>query len=211
MTPTDDELLDRWVAVAGERNRCAGTDLVTRYREPHRRYHTVDHLTAMLRAIDRLAADADDVTAVVLAAFFHDAIYVIGAPDNEDRSAELAESVLTAAEFDPATVAEVVRLVRLTAAHAPEPGDRNGAVLCDVDLAVLGGSAADYAAYTAAVRAEYATVPDDLFRGGRAAVLQSLLDLPRLFHAEIARAAYEVAARANLSTELRELRSARPA
>ena len=35
-------------------------------------------------------------------------------------------------------VAEVIRLVWLTTRHNVEDGDRNGALLCDADLAILG-------------------------------------------------------------------------
>ena len=56
---------------------------------------------------------------------------------------------------------EVVRLVLLTAGHEVEPGDRNGAVLVDADLSILGAPPERYARYAADVRAEYAHVDDD--------------------------------------------------
>ena len=62
-----------------------------------------------------------------------------------------------------------------------------------------------YAAYTKAVREEYAFVPDEAFREGRAAVLRHLLDLPRLFRTPYGTAHWESAARDNLTTELRLL------
>ncbi len=182
-----------------------GEELIGRYREPHRRYHTVDHLVAMLRVIDELAGEADDVDAVRYAAFFHDAIYAVDRADNEERSAVLAEEVLGKLCAAPELVAEVVRLVRLTATHDPSDDDRNGGVLCDADLAVLAADEQGYAAYTAAVRAEYGHVPDELFRAGRAAVLQGLAGQPKLFRTPLARTRFESAARDNLRRELAEL------
>ncbi|MEC3914895.1 HD domain-containing protein [Nocardia sp. CDC160] len=201
------ELLDRWTKLAGPQARAVGEDLVRRYSEPHRRYHTVEHLAAILAVIDDLAADAADLDAVRYAAFFHDAVYAMDGGDNEEASARLAESTLPTLGVDPETVAEVARLVRLTGGHHPEPTDRNGAVLCDADLAILAADPATYAAYTTAVRAEYAHVPDDLFRAGRAAVLTALADQPALFRTPTARARYESAARANLAAELATLTS----
>ncbi|WP_460725824.1 HD domain-containing protein [Nocardia heshunensis] len=199
------DLLDRWTKLAGPQARTVGEDLVRRYSEPHRRYHTVEHLAAMLAVIEDLAADAEDLDAVRYAAFFHDAVYAMDGSDNEEASARLAETTLPTLGVDPDTVAEVARLVRLTGGHHPDPADRNGAVLCDADLAILAADPASYAAYTAAVRAEYAHVPDNLFRPGRAAVLKALAEQPELFRTPTARARYETAARANLSAEIAAL------
>ncbi|MEV0292851.1 metal-dependent phosphohydrolase [Nocardia sp. NPDC050710] len=204
-TAVEKDLHERWTALAGEAARSVGVELVGRYAQQHRRYHTVDHLAAMSAVIDDLAGDADDIEAVRYAAFFHDAIYAVDRADNEERSAELAESVLESLGAAPELVREVGRLVRLTAGHDPEPDDHNGGVLCDADLAVLAADGPGYAAYVAAVRAEYRHVPDELFRAGRTAVLRGLAGQDRLFHTPTARARYESAARANLARELDQL------
>ncbi|WP_280497154.1 HD domain-containing protein [Nocardia asiatica] len=198
----EERVLARWIELAGERSAAVGSDLIRRYGEPHRHYHTVEHLAAVLAVVDDLAQDAHDVAAVRYAAFFHDAIYAADRTDNEERSAELAESVLPAAGAPPELVGEVGRLVRLTATHHTAADDRNGNVLCDADLAILAADASGYAAYTRAVRAEYRHVPDELFRAGRAAVLRKLADQPYLFRTPAARRRYESAARANLAAEL---------
>lgn len=80
-----------------------------------------------------------------------------------------------------ATVAEVARLVRLTATHDPRPAVDAGALLCDADLAILAADPAGYDTYAAAVRWEYAHLPNEVFRAGRAAVLRSLLGRPALY------------------------------
>jgi predicted metal-dependent HD superfamily phosphohydrolase len=182
-----------------------GRDLLARWSEPHRRYHTLQHLSLMLGVIDAHAGLADDADAVRLAAWFHDAVYEVFAPDNEARSAELALTALGSLGFAPERVAEVARLVRLTAGHAVEPGDRNGALLADADLAVLAGDPPDYARYAAAVREEYAAVPDEVFRPGRAAILRKLADLPELFRVVPARAEWTARARVNLEAEIATL------
>src|SRR5689334_15382646 len=61
-----------------------GADLLARWREPHRHYHTDEHLAFMLEIIDRHADLADDADAVRLAAWFHDAVYDPRAADNEE-------------------------------------------------------------------------------------------------------------------------------
>ncbi|NGO72845.1 hypothetical protein [Streptomyces boncukensis] len=182
-----------------------GEDLLARWSEPQRRYHTPAHLLAVLDRVDELAPHAGpglDPVAVLLAAWFHDAVYRPDRSENEERSARLAERALPEAGVPAATVSEVARLVRLTATHDPAPGDSSGEVLCDADLAVLAGGPEAYAHYAAGIREEYAFVPDDAFREGRTRVLRQLLALEPLFRTEYAQSAWERTARHNMHTEL---------
>ncbi|WP_405615525.1 hypothetical protein [Streptomyces sp. NBC_00076] len=180
-------------------------NLLARWQEPQRRYHTLTHLTAVLDHIDVLEAHAADPDVVRLAAWFHDAVYFPDRSENEERSARLAERALPEAGVSAAKTAEVARLVRLTVTHDPADEDRDGRVLCDADLAILAAPPSAYAAYTAAVREEYGFVPNDAFRPGRAAILRQLLDLPRLFRTPYGQAEWEATARYNLRTELEML------
>jgi len=203
-------LADGWLALGrrvGARGDVAGAGagLLIRWSEPHRRYHDVAHLDAVLRRVDDLAAAAVEVDLVRLGAWFHDAVYDPTAADNEARSALLAHQVLIGLRVDDAAVSEVARLVTLTTTHAPVPDDQNGAVLCDADLAVLAGEGAGYGRYTDAVRAEYTHLDDATFAAGRARILRSLLDRPALFSTEQGRTAWESAARGNVRRELESL------
>jgi predicted metal-dependent HD superfamily phosphohydrolase len=200
------DLVDRWTRLAGPRTRALGNDLVARYAQEHRRYHDQAHLTAVLDLVDELAEYADDADAVRMAAWFHDAVYDPERSDNEELSAGLAERMLADTDLAADRIAEVVRLVRLTVTHDPAPGDRNGQVLCDADLAVLAAEPEAYAAYASAVREEYGFVPEELFRQGRAEVLRGLLGLPALFHTPRGRDRFEARARHNIETELLLLR-----
>ncbi|MFE4454630.1 hypothetical protein [Streptomyces sp. NPDC056796] len=203
-------LRTRWQdALAAARGGAPGPDplpyadnLLGRWAEPQRRYHTTAHLTQVLDRVDTLAGHASDPDLVRLAAWFHDAVYRPDRSENEERSAALAERALPEAGVPGASVAEVARLVRLTVTHDPADGDTNGEVLCDADLAILAAAPKDYAAYAAQVREEYGFVPDDAFREGRAAVLRQLLELPRLFRTPHGVREWEPRARQNLTTEL---------
>jgi len=184
--------------------------LLSAYASPSRRYHDQRHLAEVLQRIEELrgAGERFDYPAVVLAAWFHDAVYD-GAEGAEDRSALWAEQALAEVDVPAELIAEVARLVRMTAHHRPEPSDANGAVLSDADLAILAADERRYAEYVAAVRAEYAAVPDAEFDRGRAAILQALAGKPHLFHTAHARRHWEAAARANLAGELARLRGGR--
>ncbi|MEU6060550.1 hypothetical protein [Streptomyces sp. NPDC047097] len=210
--PAHDDLRRRWAAAVRDAAHADRADryadaLLARWAEPQRRYHTTDHLLAVLDRVDELAEHAEDADAVRLAAWFHDAVYLPERSTNEDRSARLAERALPELGVSPARTAEAARLVRLTVSHDPADGDRNGEVLCDADLAVLAAAPDAYATYAAAVREEYAFVPAEAFRAGRAAVLRQLLELPRLFRTPHGAGAWEDRARQNLGTELELLTS----
>jgi predicted metal-dependent HD superfamily phosphohydrolase len=202
------DLLEAWQALIRAHTsvdaRDTGRALLASWAEPDRRYHTADHLRDVLSRVDELAAHASDPDAVRLAAWYHDAVYR-GAPDDEENSARRAEAELTALGVAPALVAEVARLVRLTAAHDPPAGDRNGETLSDADLAILAVEPERYRRNTAAVRAEYAHVPEDTFRSGRARIIRALLAAPALYRTPVGRHQWEQRARANLAAELRDL------
>ncbi len=205
------DLLDRWPlpGASGLRDR-----LLAAYDDPARGYHDRRHLTEVCDRIAELFGGGDvagaDRDTVLLAAWFHDAVYD-GERDAEERSAVWAELELPEAGVPGPVVAEVARLVRLTETHRPEDGDAAGAVLSDADLAILAAPADRYAEYAADVRREFAHVPDPDFRTGRTAVLRDLLAKPRLFHTGYARERWEAAARANVERELDALAGHSPA
>jgi len=179
--------------------------LLGAYADPDRGYHDVQHLAEVLARLDELAdaGTAYDRTPVLLAAWFHDAIYD-GERDAEERSATWAEEAL-AGVVDAATVTEVARLVRLTESHRPDDADANGCALSDADLGILAAPRSRYDEYVAAVRAEYRHLSDDVFTSGRADVLRELAAKPRLFHTAHGIAAWEDAARRNVERELSAL------
>ncbi len=198
------DLADRW-PLPGPDARALRDRLLDAYADPSRGYHDLTHLAEVLTRIDDLATAETDLDVVLLlAAWFHDAVY-----DEqghlEERSAALAETELTLLGLDSAAVAEGARLVRLTATHQPDDDDRRGQVLCDADLAILAAGAERYAAYVAGVRKDFAHVGEAAFRWGRAAVLKELAARPILFHTERGRQLWEVPTRANLARELAEL------
>jgi predicted metal-dependent HD superfamily phosphohydrolase len=177
------------------------------YAGTDRGYHDLRHLAEVLAHVDDLmAADDPAREPVLLAAWFHDAVYD-GRDDDEERSARLAEETLAATQVAAGTVEEVARLVRLTRTHRPADDDHAGQVLCDADLAILAAEPDRYADYVAGVRSEHPRVSDADFAAGRAAVLRDLLAKPSLFHTPAGRARWEDRARANAEREVRELTS----
>lgn len=195
--------------------RCAAAEplavaLVEAWSEPHRRYHTVEHLAACLadasEAGARVGLGEREVALARVGLWFHDAVYDPRRSDNESRSADLAVSSLDRCGVDASVCSELHRLVMVTAQHRYDPADRVAAVVVDADLAVLAAVPASYASYVAGVRAEYAHVPDDVWVPGRGRVLTALAGtLDGVLHTAADPARARAAACRNLDAELNAL------
>lgn len=175
--------------------------LLDAWSGPNRHYHGPTHLRAGLAALANAPVARPD--RVAIAWWFHDAVLVPGAADNEAASAQWAARALSAFGVDASDVAWVVRAIEGTRAHR-DPVDGDAAVLFDVDLSILAASAADYATYVAGVRAEYAFVPEPAWRLGRRAFVAGMLARAYIYHTPAYRQR-EGFARENLERELRSL------
>jgi predicted metal-dependent HD superfamily phosphohydrolase len=212
MSSDEHELRTAWSRCVDDSHdaRVLFDSLIGRHREAHRHYHGVRHVTWVVRHVEELAAaePVSDIAAVVVAAFFHDAVYDPQAADNEAASARLADRELSVLGWDEARRRHVVEMVEATATHdvsSTSAIDGDVAVLLDADLAVLGSDPASYQAYVAGVRSEYAHVSADDWRTGRTQVLRSFLDRAALFATPTGRARWEARARANLAAEVASL------
>ena len=154
--PDDTELRVAWAAAVGTSPdaEAAFDDVVGRHRQAHRRYHTVRHVTWVVRHVQELATEepVDDLDAVVVAAFFHDAVYDAAATDNEAQSAALARRVLLDLGWPQAPGQWPSSCGR---PQTTPSDDAAVNVLVDADLAVLGSDPAAYQAYVTGVRTEY--------------------------------------------------------
>lgn len=163
--------------------------LLERYREPHRHYHTLQHLEECFEKLDELRDVAPHADDVELAIWFHDAIYDTRRDDNEARSAEWANATVGA------RVAQLVMATR----HDAVPGDIDAQVLVDVDLSILGAPPARFEEYERQVREEYRWVPGLIYRRKRREILESFLARPTIYNTERFIERYEAQARRNLA------------
>lgn len=210
-----DPVRSSWITAVSGLNGDAGKamssadDLLARYGEPHRRYHTLAHITTVLTEATQLAEelglDVTDRQVLILAGCAHDVVYDGHPGDDERASARWARTQLADAGVPEDSRTHVGNLIIATINHQADVGDRVAGVLLDADLSILGASREAYDAYTVAVRQEYAQVPERLWQAGRAEVLRRLLDREHLYRTPGARGRWEAAARANLQRELARL------
>ena len=201
-----------------------GEDLLERYEQPHRKYHTSVHLSEMLTALKTLYKRHHTATprAVLLAAWFHDAVYEANPGDDEAASADLARTALTplasTGSLTNREVTAIAHLIELTASHQLADGTEeytsgaltraDAAFFLDADLAILAADSPRYTRYVAGVRAEYAHYAPDAFTRGRAAILQGFLNRTAIYASDTAHLLWDAPARLNLRTELEGYRAA---
>lgn len=181
--------------------------LVAAWGEPHRHYHTLQHLRECLAHFEAASMLARRPAEVELAIWFHDAVYDPRRDDNEQRSADWARDSVLAAGGDAQVAERVHALVRATRGHVAEGDDPDTRLLLDIDLAILGAAPARFDDYERQVRREYAHVGDAEWRAGRARVLRGFLGRPRIFATDAFRDALEGRARENLGRSLAGLES----
>lgn len=185
-------------------------DLERRWAEPHRGYHDLRHLDEVVAALVELrpaVVDTDtEWAAVVLAAWFHDAVYDVETPaDNERLSSDLARTTLSRSGVEAEVVDATCLLIEASAAH--DVTDRRGpqAAFHDADLWILSAPKDRFDGYCTDVRREYAAVADTDYAAGRSAILRPFVERESVYRTDHARRHWEAAARRNLRRELDRL------
>jgi predicted metal-dependent HD superfamily phosphohydrolase len=192
-------------------------DLIERYSEPHRKYHNVEHVSDVITCALACSTPLKNRSNVALALLYHDAVYDPTSKSNEADSASLATDAIRQVHDDGGRgegaegpdPLEVQRLIMLTCHSAVEPDastDPDGAIVVDSDLSILGAATDRFSRYDADIREEYGHVPDAAFRVGRAKVLASFLERPRIFVTDEFRGRFELQARHNLTAALSKLK-----
>ena len=161
----------------------------------------------MCRTLSEVEGNLAAPDTVYLAVFFHDAIYDASSTTNEQDSAELATSFLTANNVTGSVIQTVEQLILATAAHLQKTTALDAEWFLDADLAILAAEPETYSQYVLAIRQEYSESSDATFRAGRLRFLETILDAPYLYRTDILRERFEVSARANLQNELAQLQS----
>lgn len=211
--PPDRATLDqsRWMGLwsrlgAQGGGRSIFNRLVAAYAEPARAYHTAEHIVDCLTQLDLCCPRLGPVNEVEAAIWFHDAVYVPGASDNEDRSAHLAQTALLACGGPVDTSRRIAELI-LATRHLTVPRDPEAQLLCDVDLSILGRAPHLFDEFERRIRREYHWVPDPAYRLARSEVLSGFLGRHPLYQTDYFRKLYEAEARANLERVIAQLSS----
>lgn len=175
------------------------------HQTPDRYYHNWRHTLSVVRCAHRHAAFFEHQKEAVLAAFYHDCIYVPGFPDNEIRSAEFVFSELSGL-LPENVVLQVQEYVLATSRHDLTP-DPSLAVLLDCDMSILAAPWEIYTRYAIAIRKEFGRFSDDQYVGGRSRFLQETLTKREIFFLPPWKGRESIA-RENMERELKMLEKA---
>ncbi|HDR9103696.1 TPA: HD domain-containing protein [Burkholderia vietnamiensis] len=186
--------------------------LMAAWQQPQRHYHTLQHLEECLTLAGQWAKDLrpDEQAKLIVALWFHDAVYDPQGSDNESLSAGMAREELSQLGMPPATVGAVAWLIESTdySKTPGQPGNRLLDLLLDIDLGILGARPQRYRKYAEQVGREYAFVGPQAYHEGRKKVLAHFVALSKtpagLYRTPEGRA-LAAQAQANLQAELESL------
>lgn len=197
---------ESWLALGVEARESELQALLAAWSEPQRHYHDLRHLRECLLRWQSWKDQASHPGEVALALWYHDAVYQPQAGDNEQRSADWAARAMREASLGTDCIDRVHALIMATRHDAPaETPDAQ--LLVDIDLAVLGAGPERFGEYDLDVRAEYAWVPEALYRSKRREVLQGFAQRERIYQTRVAFDELEAQARVNLAAAIDRLAS----
>jgi len=200
--------LERWTALC--QNLKIETDkdtygaLIKAHAEPHRAYHTLDHIAACLRHLDDVREQTDRPDEIEMALWFHDAVYAPFSATNEEDSAEWAADWLQERGLDKAATARIADYILETKSH-DAPSTLDGRFMLDIDLSILGTPPSIYDQFEVDVRREYRRVPRFIFAKKRKVILEGFLARERLYATEYFNDKLERQARDNLTRAISNL------
>lgn len=207
--PQDIETLrPRWQALMSvfslNDNQETFETLIKAYSEPHRAYHTLDHITACFKHLDKVCDDADRAHEVELALWFHDAIYQPFSTTNEEDSAAWARQFMGQNNIEFSVCNRVYNHIIITKEHVA-PDNNDSRFMLDIDLSILGTQEDVYDQFEKDVRYEYRKVPRFLFRRKRKEILKRFLERKHIYQTEYFRTHFEAQARLNLKRVIAHL------
>lgn len=198
---TTPNLMQRWIdqfpEVSLDRSLYVFRLVEKHYNEPHRRYHTLRHITDMLEKMDVYFPGLP--RPVVLAVFLHDVVYRPGSPNNELNSARFAKRHLGRLGLSREEVRTIARAIIATRKHVAH--NRVEAIVCDLDLLSLAYEPVRYRRNTRLLRQEFAEFTDAQWNFGRSRFINSYLGRKYIYANPKLRRANEANARRNLQAE----------
>lgn len=179
-------------------------EIFTKYSEPKRHYHTIDHLEAVIADLKKVKDKIEDWETTLFAVFYHDIIYKASSNSNEQDSAKLALKRLNEIGYPADKIAKCTDMILATKSHKLSV-DNDTNYLTDADMAILGKSSYDYQKYNEQIREEYTIYPDFMYASGRKKALLHFLQMEKIFKTEYFSTKYENQARININSEIEML------
>lgn len=170
-------------------------ELCVHYSEPHRFYHTIDHIAFCLQQFDQITCYLENPDEIEMALWFHDVIHNPD-KDNEKQSRELFAQ-LGVGCLNESFIHNVGELI-MTTTHKCAPDLTDAAYICDIDLSSLGAPWEIFLSDSRALRMEQSHYSDEWFYQAKLCFLKSLMARPNIFYTRYFQSKFEKMARHNI-------------
>lgn len=146
--------------------------LIYMYGEPHRYYHTTEHLLKMFHLLDELnlSLSRKDMKKIYFAIFFHDLVYNPKLNNNEEKSSEAWLLFAEVNNIDADLCLSINEMILATKKHVKTSNFITNLFL-DLDLSILGSSPSEFNKYEESIRNEYSFVPLEIYNIERRKVM----------------------------------------
>jgi predicted metal-dependent HD superfamily phosphohydrolase len=200
----EERFCDLWRSCSGINTEQVWQKLRSHYQEPHRHYHTLEHIAHCLGQLDLASDHVDEFSATEMAIWFHDIIYHYGAKDNEILSVayfkEVAGVAMSAHFID--RVSEFI----IATQHTGAAGDSAIAYMVDIDLSGFGLPWDEYLADSLSLRYEAEGVNEEQYYMGKLRFLTELQRWPSLYQSPFFQNRLEASAQSNITRYINDIR-----
>lgn len=152
-------------------------EVLDRYNELHRYYHTTEHLLQVMNSLEKNGAMSVEL---FLAAVYHDAVYDPKLNDNEERSADLFVEHSKTSDLNADQKNKIKQYILDTKTH--KASDAVSQALITADLDILEQPLDKLIAYEKQILREYQFVDYKIYKPKRLDVLNSLNTNGKLDH-----------------------------
>ena len=180
--------------------------LVSQYSDPYRGYHNQDHIAFCLAEfyeVKNLFKNPDEAE---MALFMHDSIYNTASNSNESSSAIFSDIMLKYMGIGKKSRNLISEFVMGTK-HDKKPKTRDGMMICDIDLAIMGYPWETYEQAGEKIRKEFSWIPEAVGIKMRTDFLNGLLKQDKIFLTDHFREKYEEQTRKNLIRAIEKLQN----
>lgn len=179
-------------------------ELVYRYTGPHRFFHNINLVAYKFSLCDTYLHMMQNSALIGFATLYHDVVFDIFRNDNEEQSANIAETHLQKLRLNQKLIEQVKLFILATKPHylitSDKPAD-DLALFLDFDLAILGEDKETYEIYSKNIRQEYLKFSDAIYNKGRKEALQKMLST-NIYHTEEFAKTREEKAKDNIRNEI---------
>lgn len=171
------------------------------YSSSHRHYHNLIHIEDVIHQISFVKNEISDWDTILFSAFYHDIVYDIKSPTNEEDSALIAKDRLQSLSYPSEKINRCISQILATKSHEISE-DHDSNLFTDADLAILGTDIPQYKIYTQQIREEYIAYPDSIYKKGRKEILERMLQMDHIYKSNYFYRNFEEKARANIAKEI---------